>query len=66
MTSIRGRSGSGKSTLLHLIAGFDTATEGKVIWNGKELERKELTEYRRKEAGINYDKNAPAEESIPV
>ena len=52
VTSIRGRSGSGKSTLLHLIAGFDTATEGKVIWNGKELERKELTEYRRKEAGI--------------
>lgn len=52
VTSIRGRSGAGKSTLLHLIAGFDTATEGDILWDGRALEKSWLTEYRRHHAGI--------------
>ncbi|MDO4564936.1 MAG: ABC transporter ATP-binding protein [Clostridia bacterium] len=52
VSSIRGRSGAGKSTLLHLIAGFDSAPEGKILWDGQELQKSRLTEYRRHEAGI--------------
>lgn len=33
IVSILGVSGSGKSTLLSLLAGLDTPTEGKVIWD---------------------------------
>ncbi len=52
VNSIRGRSGAGKSTLLHLIAGFDTATEGRILWNGRALEKNWLTDYRRHSAGL--------------
>ena len=34
---IVGPSGCGKSTLLRIIAGLETATTGKVFYNGKEL-----------------------------
>ncbi len=37
MMFIIGRSGSGKSTLLHLLAGLDTPTSGKIIFEGDEL-----------------------------
>lgn len=32
-----GPSGSGKSTLLRIIAGLETADQGKVIWNGQDI-----------------------------
>ncbi len=32
-----GRSGSGKSTLLRIIAGLETAENGKVLWNGSDV-----------------------------
>jgi len=35
--SIQGESGSGKSTLLNVIAGLDTADEGKIFWRGEEV-----------------------------
>jgi putative ABC transport system ATP-binding protein len=35
--AIRGRSGSGKTTLLGIMAGLDTANEGEVWLNGKDL-----------------------------
>ena len=54
---IIGTSGSGKSTLLHLLAGVDTATEGSILINGKEittLSQEDLAEIRRTEVGIIY------------
>lgn len=54
---IIGTSGSGKSTLLHLLAGVDSATEGSIIINNKEitqLNQEDLAEFRRCEVGIIY------------
>jgi putative ABC transport system ATP-binding protein len=45
-----GASGSGKSTLVNILGGLDTATDGKVLYRGKDITRatdRELTEYRR-------------------
>jgi putative ABC transport system ATP-binding protein len=45
-----GAFGSGKSTLVNILGGLDTATDGKVLYRGKDITRatdRELTEYRR-------------------
>ena len=52
-----GPSGSGKSTLLNILGGLDTATEGEVIYKGRDLTRadeRELTEYRRYFVGFVF------------
>lgn len=46
-TSIVGQSGAGKSTLLYLISGLDTPKSGEVRLDGKELQAKDLDDYRR-------------------
>ena len=48
--SIVGPSGSGKSTLLNIIGCLDSATEGNVVYDGKQLggmDEKFLSEYRK-------------------
>ncbi|MFO7655018.1 MAG: ABC transporter ATP-binding protein [Candidatus Krumholzibacteriia bacterium] len=52
-----GRSGSGKSTLLHLAAGIDTATNGRVSLDGRDLARlseSERTRLRRGRVGLVF------------
>lgn len=54
---ILGPSGSGKSTLLNMIVGLDRLDAGTVTVEGVELakqNRKELTEYRRKNVGVVF------------
>lgn len=54
---ILGPSGSGKSTLLNMIGGLDHLDAGTVTVEGVELakqNRKELTEYRRKNVGVVF------------
>ena len=54
---ILGPSGSGKSTLLNMIGGLDRLDAGTVKVEGVELakqNRKELTEYRRKNVGVVF------------
>lgn len=56
-TVILGPSGSGKSTLLNLLGGMDTATQGEIYIDKKNIalyKSKELTEYRRKEIGFVF------------
>ena len=56
-TTIFGPSGSGKTTLLNLIGCLDTPTEGKIIFNGKEIEnlsKKELAMIRRYDIGFIF------------
>lgn len=42
--SVIGSSGSGKSTLLNLIAGFNQASSGQIILNGKDISKLSITE----------------------
>ena len=54
---ILGPSGSGKSTLLNMIGGLDRLDAGTVTVEGVERakqNRKELTEYRRKNVGVVF------------
>jgi putative ABC transport system ATP-binding protein len=52
-----GASGSGKSTLVNILGGLDTATDGQVLYRGKDLTRAddhELTQYRRHHVGFVF------------
>ena len=42
MISLVGANGSGKTTILRIIAGLDSPNNGKIIFNGKELNTNEL------------------------
>lgn len=52
--AIRGRSGTGKTTLLSLISGLERCTEGKIIFDNKNLKDINLDKYRSKEIGIVF------------
>ena len=52
--AIKGRSGSGKTTLLSLISGLERATEGEIIFDGKNLKDMNLDKYRSQEIGIVF------------
>lgn len=52
--AIRGKSGTGKTTLLSLITGLEKCTEGKVIYDGKELNKTNLDAYRNTDIGIVF------------
>ena len=54
---ILGSSGAGKTTLLNLLGGMDTATEGEILLEGKNitrLDKRGLTEYRRYDVGFVF------------
>ena len=53
---IVGPSGAGKTTVLNILGGMDSADEGEVIIDGKniaEFDTKQLTQYRRDDVGFN-------------
>ena len=52
-----GPSGAGKTTVLNILGGMDTATEGKVLVDGKDVAKytpKMLTGYRRDDIGFVF------------
>ena len=54
---IVGPSGAGKTTSLNILGGMDTATSGKVIVDGKRIDKlknKELIKYRREDIGFVF------------
>lgn len=54
---IVGPSGAGKSTLLNIIGGMDTADEGEILIDGKDIQKYnkyELTTYRRYDIGFVF------------
>ena len=54
MYAIKGKSGSGKTTLLSLITGLEKCTEGKVLYDGKDLKKMNLDRYRNTDIGIVF------------
>ena len=54
MYAIKGKSGSGKTTLLSLITGLEKCTEGNVLFDGKDLKRMNLDNYRNTDIGIVF------------
>ncbi len=55
--AIMGKSGAGKSTLLNILSTIDSATQGQVIINNKDIfsmKSKELSEFRRNELGFIF------------
>ncbi len=71
---IVGPSGAGKTTLLNILGGMDTASEGKVTLDGREisaLSKRALTEYRRYDVGFvfqfyNLIGNLTARENVEI
>ena len=47
MYALLGPSGSGKTTLLSLLAGLDTPTKGEILYDGKPITVRDLTEHRK-------------------
>ena len=54
MYAIKGKSGSGKTTLLSLITGLEKCTEGKVLYDKKDLKKMNLDKYRNTDIGIVF------------
>ena len=52
--AIKGRSGSGKTTLLSLISGLEKASDGEIIFDGKNLKNINLDHYRSHDIGIVF------------
>ena len=52
--AIKGKSGSGKTTLLSLISGLEKCSEGKIVFDGKDLKEMNLDEYRSTHIGIVF------------
>ena len=71
---ILGDSGAGKSTVLNILGGMDTADEGKVIIDGKDIagySSNELITYRRNDVGFvfqfyNLIQNLTAKENVEL
>ncbi|QTJ45543.1 ABC transporter ATP-binding protein [Dolosigranulum pigrum] len=69
---IVGPSGAGKTTMLNILGGMDSADEGEVIIDGKniaEFDTKQLTQYRRDDVGFifqsyNLIPNLTAKENV--
>lgn len=54
---ILGQSGAGKTTILNMLGGMDNPTEGKIIVEGKRIDKfnnKKLIEYRRHDIGFVF------------
>ena len=52
--TIVGKSGAGKTTMLSLLSGLDTATGGRVDFNGENLAEINRNRYRAQKAGIIF------------
>lgn len=54
MYAILGHSGSGKTTLLSLLAGLDTPVKGEILYDGKPVTVKDLTEHRKNHISLVF------------
>ena len=52
--AIIGKSGAGKSTLLSLLAGLDTPTKGKILFEDQDIAQKGYNRHRRKQISLVF------------
>lgn len=52
--AIIGKSGAGKSTLLSLLAGLDTPTKGKILYEDQDIAQKGYNHHRRKQISLVF------------
>lgn len=52
--AIVGPSGAGKTTLLSLLSGLKTASEGEVLFNGKNIQKINRYDYRSQDMGVVF------------
>ena len=52
--AIIGKSGAGKSTLLSLLAGLDTPTKGKILFEDQDIAQKGYNHHRRKQTSLVF------------
>jgi len=52
--AVCGKSGAGKTTLLSILGALEKADGGKVFFCGKEIKRRDMREYRRKNVGFLF------------
>ena len=52
--AIIGKSGAGKSTLLSLLAGLDTPTKGKILFEDQDITQKGYNHHRRKQISLVF------------
>ncbi len=52
--AIVGRSGAGKTTLLSLISGLRKSTEGKILYDGKDISGLDREKYRSQNVGVIF------------
>ena len=54
MYAISGRSGVGKTTLLSLMCGMDVPSDGKILFNGKDISKIDRERYRSHDIGVVF------------
>lgn len=54
MYAILGPSGCGKTTLLSLLGGLDSPTNGKILFNGEDIEQTGLSHHRKKHVSFIF------------
>ena len=54
MYAIVGRSGAGKTTLLSLISGLRKSSEGKILYDGKDISGLDREKYRSRNIGVIF------------
>lgn len=52
--AIVGKSGAGKTTLLSLLAGLDKLSEGKILFEGKDITKVDKYTYRSNDVGVVF------------
>lgn len=52
--AIVGKSGAGKTTLLSLLAGLDKLSDGKILFEGKDITKVEKYTYRSNDVGVVF------------
>lgn len=53
--AITGKSGCGKTTLLNILGGLDSPTKGKIVFEGKNLNKyKDLSKFRSQNVGFVF------------